>query len=256
MTFRVITARVLGAVLVGAFSVATLMSCSSTTSGSPGASALAASEVHSYIVEAQSAEAAARVVDASGGEVVSRLKVIDAVEARLTRAQHARVLASTGIRQVTPNVAVTTMAAANVRDNFETDSFANNDGTHRWYGNWVEQNDDNNPNGGYLTLGWSDHGGKRLILTGRGAVYLPQGGHAQQFARGDAQVQVAAQRSRRRRIRVGAGQPQWHHLDRARTHLRPGERFEFHRPELRHHRLSRPQYRGALRAFDERPVWR
>src|SRR4051812_26600474 len=61
------------------------------------------------------------------------------------------------------------MAAANVKDNFETDSFSNNDGTHRWWGNWVEQNDDNNPNGGYLMLGWSDKGGKRLILTGRGA---------------------------------------------------------------------------------------
>ena len=79
------------------------------------------------------------------------------------------MLASTGIRQVTPDVPVSTMAAAYVKDNFEHDSFANNDGTHRWYGDWVEQADDNNPNGGYIVLGWSDKGGKRLILTGRGA---------------------------------------------------------------------------------------
>ncbi len=37
-----------------------------------------------------------------------------------------------------------------MRDNFETGSFANNDGTHRWYGDWVEQNDDNNPHGGKI----------------------------------------------------------------------------------------------------------
>ena len=55
------------------------------------------------------------------------------------------MLAAAGIKQISTNTLVTTQAAANVRDNFETDSFANNDGTHRWYGNWVEQNDDNNP---------------------------------------------------------------------------------------------------------------
>src|SRR5436190_1189155 len=169
MAIKLNAAAVMGAAIVGGLGLATLVSCSSTISSPPGANALADSEVHSYIVEAQSTDAAARAVDTAGGEVVSRLKVIDAVEARLTRAQHARVLASTGIRQVTPDVAVTTMAAASVKDNFELDSFANNDGTHRWYGNWVEQYDDANPNGGYIMIGWSDHGGKRMILTGRGA---------------------------------------------------------------------------------------
>ena len=74
------------------------------------------------------------------------------------------MLAATGIKQITPNAQVTTQAAANVRDNFENGSFANNDGTHRWYGDWVEQNDDNNPHGGKVTIGWNDRGGKRLIV--------------------------------------------------------------------------------------------
>ena len=103
--------------------------------------------------------------------VISRLGVIDAVEAKLTDSQHASVLATQGIKQITPNAIVTTQAAANVRDNFETGSFANNDGTHRWYGDWVEQNDNNSPYNGKVSIGWNDRGGNRLILSGNGAIY-------------------------------------------------------------------------------------
>ena len=81
------------------------------------------------------------------------------------------MLAGRGIKQITPNAPVTTQAAANVRDNFETGSFANNDGTHRWYGDWVEQNDNNSPYGGKVTIGWHERGGNRLILGGNGAIY-------------------------------------------------------------------------------------
>ena len=58
-----------------------------------------------------------------------------------------------------------------MRDNFEVGSFANNDGTHRWYGDWVEQNDNNTPHDGKVTIGWLDRGGNRLILGGNGAIY-------------------------------------------------------------------------------------
>jgi serine protease AprX len=150
--------------------LAMLMSCSSTTSSPPGARVeTQESAAQSYIVEGRSAELAAKAVTAAGGEVDSRLEIIDAVEARLTDAQHALVLADTGVKQISSNALVSTQAAANVRDNFETDSFANNNGTHRWYGNWIEQADDQNPNGGFIMLGWNDRGGKRLILTGRGS---------------------------------------------------------------------------------------
>ena len=88
--------------------------------------------------KAESTDKAASAVAAAGGEVVSRLGVIDAVEAKLTEAQHAKVLSVRGVKQITPNSPITTQAAASVRDNFEVGSFANNNGTHRWYGDWVE----------------------------------------------------------------------------------------------------------------------
>jgi hypothetical protein len=169
MTIRAveIAARILGAVaLVG------LVSCSVATSGTAdGAVVAGAAETHSYIVEADSTDNAARAVKAAGGQVVSRLGVIDAVEATLTAAQHQKVLAIRGVKQVTPNATVATQAAANVRDNFETGSFANNDGSHRWYGDWVETNDNNSPYDGKISIGWNVHGGDRLLLGGNAAIY-------------------------------------------------------------------------------------
>src|SRR5687768_3826193 len=134
-----------------------LVSCSAATSGtvsSKGNVVADAGQSHSYIVEADSTDNAARAVKAAGGRVVSRLGVIDAVEASLTSSQHQAVLSIQGVKQVTPNAPVTTLAAASVRDKFEIGSFANNDGTHRWYGDWVEQNDNNSPHSGKVTIGW------------------------------------------------------------------------------------------------------
>src|SRR5687768_3139017 len=171
LTVKEAVARVLGAAILGTMSLATLVGCSAATSSTPATHTAASGVAHSYIVEAQSTDAAATAVAAAGGEVVSRLNIIDAVEARLTDAQHARVLAATGIKQITTNTLVTTQAAANVRDEFDDGSFANNDGTHRWYGNWIEQGDDNNPHGGDVTIGWQDRGSGRLILQMDGAAY-------------------------------------------------------------------------------------
>jgi subtilisin family serine protease len=162
-----ITVRVLGAVIL-----ATLVSCSAATSSTPDAGvAAAAGPTHSYIVEADSTEIAAQAVIAAGGTVTSRLGVIDAVEAELTDAAHARVLKAQGVKQITTNTLVTTQAAASVRDNFETSLFSNNDGSHRWWGDWVEQNDNNSPFDGEISIGWNDRGGKRLILSGYASIY-------------------------------------------------------------------------------------
>ena len=90
------------------------------------------SQTRSYIVEGKNTDAAAKAVTDAGGKVVSRLNIIDAVEATLTDAQHARVVTATGVKQVSHNAQVTTQAAASVRDNFEYGSFDNNNGTHRW----------------------------------------------------------------------------------------------------------------------------
>src|SRR5687767_10203218 len=89
-----ISARVLGAAILGV-----LASCSKTTPGTPSP----APAKHSYIVEASSSDAAARAVSDAGGRVDSRLNIIDAVEASLTDAEHARVLSAAGVKQITPN---------------------------------------------------------------------------------------------------------------------------------------------------------
>jgi serine protease AprX len=157
---------------LGAAVLAILASCSTATSGAPTAVVSAEASVpKSYIVESESTDKAAAAVQAAGGSVVSRLGVIDAVEANLTEAQHAKVLTTAGVKQVTANSAITTQAAASVRDNFDVGSFANNNGTHRWYGDWVEQNDDNNPHGGDAIIGWIDRGSGRLILQRDGTLY-------------------------------------------------------------------------------------
>src|SRR5262245_13224798 len=116
MTARVlmVSAHVLGAAILGV-----LASCSAATSGTP-AVAHAKSPRHSYIVEATSTDAAAKAVADAGGEVSSHLGVIDAVEANLTDAEHAKVLKTAGVKQITSNTMVMTQAAASVRDNFET----------------------------------------------------------------------------------------------------------------------------------------
>ncbi len=166
--------RVMGiaARVVGTVALAGLVSCSAAPSDTPKARVLAdAGQTASYIVEADSTDNAARAVKAAGGQVVSRLGVIDAVEASLTSSQHQAVLAIQGVKQVTPNAPVTTLAAASVRDNFETGSFANNNGSHRWYGDWVEQNDNNSPYDGKVSIGWFERGGHRMIIGGNGAIY-------------------------------------------------------------------------------------
>jgi subtilisin family serine protease len=163
--------RVLGAAILAVTGVGLLASCSAATSSAPQPAVTATGVQHSYIVEAQSTETAASAVRAAGGEVTSRLNVIDAVSANLNDAQYAKVLKSAGIKQITTNTTITTQAAASVRDNFETGSFANNDGTHRWYGDWVEQNDNNSPYDGKISIGWNDFGGKRLILSGYASIY-------------------------------------------------------------------------------------
>src|SRR5262245_6434762 len=88
-TVQKAVARVLGAAIVGGMTLGGLVSCSAATSGTPKARLAATDTVNSYIVEAQSTDAAAEAVAAAGGKVVSRLNIIDAVEATLTDAQHA-----------------------------------------------------------------------------------------------------------------------------------------------------------------------
>src|SRR5689334_16744806 len=72
--------------LVAAAVMATLSSCSTATSAPAAPVAVSAAKPiestnsQSYIVEATSTDVAAQAVHAAGGQVVSRLGVIDAVE--------------------------------------------------------------------------------------------------------------------------------------------------------------------------------
>ena len=166
ISVRKTAARVLGAV-----SAALLVSCSVATTSTPVSDASVAYAKHSYIVEALTTDIAAKAVLVAGGEVTSRLNIIDAVEANLTDAEHALVLKTAGIKQITSNDVVSTQAAAMVRDSFETGSFSNNDGSHRWWGDWVEQNDNNSPYDGKISIGWTDRAGKRLVFTGSASIY-------------------------------------------------------------------------------------
>lgn len=159
--------RVLGVALLGMLAACSMPPTNQVVMNGSGVPEPA----QSYIVEGQSTDVAANAVQDAGGRVTSRLGVIDAVEADLTDAQHEVVLKSAGIKQITTNSIVMTNAAANVVDRFETSSFANNDGTHRWYGDWVETNDDNQPWGGKVVIGWPEHGGNRMIIGSNGSVY-------------------------------------------------------------------------------------
>ena len=122
---------------------------------------------HSYIVEAESTDQRPRAPWPPPAAKSSRASASSTPSkpSSPTPQHAARARQPRGVKQITPNAPITTQAAASVRDNFETGSFANNDGTHRWYGDWVEQNDDNNPYGGKVTIGWNDRGGNRLILS-------------------------------------------------------------------------------------------
>ncbi|MBC8028071.1 MAG: S8 family peptidase [Steroidobacteraceae bacterium] len=181
-----ISARVLGAAAI-VVSMGVLASCSAATSGTPSVTGKGLAE-QSYIVEASSTDAAAKAVADAGGDVTSRLGIIDAVEANLTDAEHAKVLETAGIRQITTNTIVTTqrnlyqqysdaqagVSSANhasVRDTFEVGSFANNNGSHRWWGDWVETNDDNSPYGGTSSIGWPERNGRRLIVSSNAAIH-------------------------------------------------------------------------------------
>src|SRR4051812_48465930 len=107
--------RVLGTALLGGLCLAVLVSCSATTSSPPVVPKTSPRAAQSYIVEALNSEVAARAVLAAGGEVNSRLNIIDAVEAKLTDTQRALVSAAPGIKQISINTLVSTQAAAYVK---------------------------------------------------------------------------------------------------------------------------------------------
>ena len=66
--------------MVGGLGLGSLASCSATTSSPPVVRESFVREAQSYIVEARTTDMAATAVLAAGGQVDSRLNIIDAVE--------------------------------------------------------------------------------------------------------------------------------------------------------------------------------
>ena len=152
--------------------------------------------------------------------------------------QHAKVLAVRGVKQITPNAPITTQAAASVRDNFETGSFANNDGTHRWYGDWVETNDNNSPYDGKVTIGWTDKRRQaphhRLAMAP--STVAPPRPRARPASRSSSRARAAVS-SAGEYVSVQASANGGVALDRSRPHLGRRQRHRLHRAELQHHRV-------------------
>src|SRR5687768_6814272 len=116
---------------------------------------LAKTETTSFIVEASrgGAAAARHAVERVGGRVTTDLTIIDAVAAQLTSRQRERLAAQGNIRGVFVDAPVELKSdRANVRDNFDSVQWTNNDGRHRWATAWRESGDDGSPLTGKIAI--------------------------------------------------------------------------------------------------------
>ena len=119
-------------------------------SGAVGSPELAVS----YIVQAESVEAAAEAVDAVGGKITHELAIINAVGADLNLDQVRQLQAKEGVvlyENQGVNVSDTT-GGLTVRDEFNDLSYSNNDGTVAWDGPWLELSDDGQPEHGDVSI--------------------------------------------------------------------------------------------------------
>ena len=112
--------------------------------------------LQSYIVQAGDMAAAKAQVERAGGKVTHELGIINAVGAELSKSQLSALRAAGGTRVYENHaIKIAQSGSQTVRDEFEVRSYANNNGTQPWSGNWIETGDDNKPDGGSLKI---DHG--------------------------------------------------------------------------------------------------
>ncbi len=121
------------------FGVLLLAAVAFLRAGRPAAG-ITAAPAGSYIVQAGSASAARQLVQGVGGHVTRELGLIDAVAARLSPAQEARLAASAGARVYAdrPLELGTAPIVVTARDLFDQVAFSNNDGSLAWAGDWQE----------------------------------------------------------------------------------------------------------------------
>ena len=102
----------------------------------------AGQEADSFIVTAVDMETAVQAVTQVGGAITHELGIIDAVGATLTPAQKTRLERIEGVTQIWANESVVTAGQSDtLRDEFETRSYSNNDGSQIWGSDWVEFGD-------------------------------------------------------------------------------------------------------------------
>ena len=131
------TGRFLGLILLFILSLTLAVPQSASQLGTPP---------QSYIVQADNVAAARAAVQAVGGHITHELGIIDAVGAELTLQQHQWLTANDAITHIHDNTPLTTTTVtATYADNFNTRSYANNDGSHNWSTNWQEIGENSDP---------------------------------------------------------------------------------------------------------------
>ncbi len=119
----------------------------------------------SYIVQGQSAEAAAQAVKLAGGKITHQLGIINAVGAGLTPAQHAALNQLPAVTNVYADGELTTAAAMmTVRDSFSAAKYNLSEGSHPWASNWQEIGERTSPKQGEIHISTRSNG--RLSMSG------------------------------------------------------------------------------------------
>jgi serine protease AprX len=104
--------------------------------------------------KADKTDTAEKLVASLGGLITKDLHIINAFAAELTAQAAVALSQSNAVRWVSLDAPVRRSATFNdtVADFFNQRSYANNDGTQPWAGNWVEIGDDNKPDKGKVKI--------------------------------------------------------------------------------------------------------
>jgi subtilisin family serine protease len=122
-------------------------------SGTSGNDAVAG-EPAPFLVQAADMDTAMTAVHAVGGQITHELALIDAVGAQLTPRQQQILLKDPDLTALIPDAAVTIVSAGaqTVRDEFDAGSYAGNNGSVNWAGDWVEFGESDGPASGRIRV--------------------------------------------------------------------------------------------------------
>ena len=111
-------------------------------------------ETQAYIIQAADLAAARSAVNGIGARITHELEIIQAVGAELTPAQLYTLRSRSELKLYPSNPVfpVDMVSVETVRDEFNTVSYSNNDGTVNWASSWFETGDNGNPSGGGIKI--------------------------------------------------------------------------------------------------------